>query len=204
VLLPKKWTASGRWYRRGARWSPSNQRVTSCMGRRMCATAANLIEHVLPQVALRQWVLTFPCLRRRTARFRPPRRCRRQSSCNSRRSRSPLTPFPSSQGSLCPTRVSRPRSRPIASRRATRSSRCLPDRERLSSAIETHGFPLRGSAPAGPGHAHVLLPAPKLGQHLIDSFLLRCVPLRADDPADVLVALVGRPRAVGVEQSSFS
>ena len=32
----------------------------SCMGRRMCSTAANLIEHVLPEVALRQWVLTFP------------------------------------------------------------------------------------------------------------------------------------------------
>ncbi|HMI83253.1 MAG TPA: transposase [Polyangiaceae bacterium] len=32
----------------------------SCMGRRMCATAANLIEQVLPEVALRQWVLTFP------------------------------------------------------------------------------------------------------------------------------------------------
>jgi Transposase zinc-binding domain len=32
----------------------------ACMGRRMCATAANLIEHVLPEVALRQWVLTFP------------------------------------------------------------------------------------------------------------------------------------------------
>ena len=26
----------------------------------MCATAANLIEHVLPEVALRQWGLTFP------------------------------------------------------------------------------------------------------------------------------------------------
>jgi len=26
----------------------------------MCATAANLIEHVLPQTALRQWVVTFP------------------------------------------------------------------------------------------------------------------------------------------------
>ena len=26
----------------------------------MCATAANLIEHVLPEVGLRQWVLTFP------------------------------------------------------------------------------------------------------------------------------------------------
>jgi hypothetical protein len=33
----------------------------SCLGRRMCATAANLVEHVLPQgVPLRQWVLTFP------------------------------------------------------------------------------------------------------------------------------------------------
>ncbi len=31
----------------------------SCLGRRMCATAANLIEDVLPEVALRQWVLTF-------------------------------------------------------------------------------------------------------------------------------------------------
>ncbi len=26
----------------------------------MCSTAADLIEHVLPEVALRQWVLTFP------------------------------------------------------------------------------------------------------------------------------------------------
>lgn len=32
----------------------------SCLGRRMCATAANLVEHVLPEVPLRQWVLTFP------------------------------------------------------------------------------------------------------------------------------------------------
>ena len=33
----------------------------SCIGRRMCATAANMIEHVLPrEAALRQWVLTFP------------------------------------------------------------------------------------------------------------------------------------------------
>jgi hypothetical protein len=33
----------------------------SCTGRRMNATAANLIERVLPpQSALRQWVLTFP------------------------------------------------------------------------------------------------------------------------------------------------
>ena len=26
----------------------------------MCATAANLVEHVLPPAPLRQWVLTFP------------------------------------------------------------------------------------------------------------------------------------------------
>jgi hypothetical protein len=33
----------------------------SCMGRQMSATAANLIERVLPpQSGLRQWVLTFP------------------------------------------------------------------------------------------------------------------------------------------------
>jgi hypothetical protein len=32
----------------------------SCLGRRMCGTAANLIENVLPQTALRQWVVTFP------------------------------------------------------------------------------------------------------------------------------------------------
>jgi hypothetical protein len=32
----------------------------SCLGRRMCVTAAHLKEHVLPEVDLRQWVLTFP------------------------------------------------------------------------------------------------------------------------------------------------
>jgi Transposase zinc-binding domain len=32
----------------------------SCLGRRMCAAAANLIEDVLPEVAHRPWVLTFP------------------------------------------------------------------------------------------------------------------------------------------------
>jgi len=32
----------------------------SCCGRRMCATSANLIDYVLPEVGLRQWVLTFP------------------------------------------------------------------------------------------------------------------------------------------------
>jgi hypothetical protein len=32
----------------------------SCMGRRMCSTAANLMDHVLPETGLRQWVLTFP------------------------------------------------------------------------------------------------------------------------------------------------
>jgi Putative transposase/Transposase zinc-binding domain len=38
----------------------------SCMGRRMNATAANLVERVLPsQAGLRQWVLTFPFAWRR-------------------------------------------------------------------------------------------------------------------------------------------
>jgi len=33
----------------------------SCLGRRMCSTAANLMEYVLPRESgLRQWVLTFP------------------------------------------------------------------------------------------------------------------------------------------------
>jgi hypothetical protein len=38
----------------------------SCRGRRMCATAANLVERVLPlETDLRQWVLTFPFAWRR-------------------------------------------------------------------------------------------------------------------------------------------
>ncbi len=32
----------------------------SCLGRRMNATSANLMERVLPETGLRQWVLTFP------------------------------------------------------------------------------------------------------------------------------------------------
>ncbi len=32
----------------------------SCAGRRMCATSLNLLDHVLPAVGLRQFVLTFP------------------------------------------------------------------------------------------------------------------------------------------------
>lgn len=32
----------------------------SCLGRKMAQTAAHLVEDVLPRVALRQWVLTFP------------------------------------------------------------------------------------------------------------------------------------------------
>ncbi|WP_408022426.1 transposase zinc-binding domain-containing protein [Sorangium sp. Soce836] len=45
----------------------------SCLGRRMCATAANLIEDVLPEVAHRPWVLTFPFpWRRRLAGERAP------------------------------------------------------------------------------------------------------------------------------------
>jgi hypothetical protein len=36
-----------------------------CWAGRMCATAANLIERTLPEVGLRQWVLTFPFAWRR-------------------------------------------------------------------------------------------------------------------------------------------
>ena len=32
----------------------------SCGGRRMADTAAHLVEHVLPEVPVRQWVLTLP------------------------------------------------------------------------------------------------------------------------------------------------
>jgi len=32
----------------------------SCLGRKMCATAAHLMDDVLPAVPLRQWVLTVP------------------------------------------------------------------------------------------------------------------------------------------------
>jgi len=40
----------------------------SCLGRRMCQTAMNLTEHVLPAVPLRQWVFTVPhALRARLA-----------------------------------------------------------------------------------------------------------------------------------------
>ncbi|WP_408022418.1 transposase zinc-binding domain-containing protein [Sorangium sp. Soce836] len=43
----------------------------SCLGRRMCATAANLIEDVLPEVAHRPWVLTLPWRRRSWSSTRP-------------------------------------------------------------------------------------------------------------------------------------
>lgn len=40
----------------------------SCLGRRMCQTTANLLDHVLPKAPLRQWVVTLPFeLRRRVA-----------------------------------------------------------------------------------------------------------------------------------------
>ncbi|NIV49573.1 MAG: hypothetical protein GWN46_23635, partial [Gammaproteobacteria bacterium] len=32
----------------------------SCNARRMAETAAHLVDHVFPQVAVRQWVLSFP------------------------------------------------------------------------------------------------------------------------------------------------
>lgn len=44
----------------------------SCLGRRMSATAAHLIEDVLPPVALRQWVLTVPFAWRRRLGYDGP------------------------------------------------------------------------------------------------------------------------------------
>ena len=44
----------------------------SCLGRKMSATAAHLIEDVLPPVDLRQWVLTVPNAREKAARLRRP------------------------------------------------------------------------------------------------------------------------------------
>ena len=45
------------WSCKGRGFSPS---CSPHDARRMCATAANLTEQVLPEVALRQWVLTVP------------------------------------------------------------------------------------------------------------------------------------------------
>jgi hypothetical protein len=44
----------------------------SCLGRRMCATAADLVERVLPAVPLRQWVLTFPFAWRKRLAYDAP------------------------------------------------------------------------------------------------------------------------------------
>jgi hypothetical protein len=47
--------------RRSKRSAGSNQRgCLPCGGRRMAATAAHLVERVLPEVPVRQWVLTLP------------------------------------------------------------------------------------------------------------------------------------------------
>ena len=43
----------------------------SCSARRMCGTAANLVAHVLPDVPVRQWVLTVPSEVRRVLALRP-------------------------------------------------------------------------------------------------------------------------------------
>ena len=43
----------------------------SCAARRMCGTAAHLADHVLPNVAVRQWVLTAPFEVRRVMALRP-------------------------------------------------------------------------------------------------------------------------------------
>jgi hypothetical protein len=43
----------------------------SCCARRMCGTAAHLVDHVLPNVPVRQWVLTAPHEVRRVLALRP-------------------------------------------------------------------------------------------------------------------------------------
>jgi Putative transposase/Transposase zinc-binding domain len=43
----------------------------SCSARRMCGTAANLVDHVLPHVPVRQWVLTVPHEVRHILALRP-------------------------------------------------------------------------------------------------------------------------------------
>lgn len=43
----------------------------SCSARRMCGTAAHLVDHVLPDVPVRQWVLTAPHEIRRVLALRP-------------------------------------------------------------------------------------------------------------------------------------
>jgi hypothetical protein len=44
----------------------------SCLGRRMSATAANLVDYVVPRVPLRQWVLTVPFSWRKRLGFNGP------------------------------------------------------------------------------------------------------------------------------------
>src|SRR5262249_28108137 len=43
----------------------------SCAARRMCGTAAHLVDHVIPDVPVRQWVLTTPGKVRRLLALRP-------------------------------------------------------------------------------------------------------------------------------------
>ena len=43
----------------------------SCSARRMCGCAAHLVDHVVPDVPVRQWVLTAPHEVRRTLALRP-------------------------------------------------------------------------------------------------------------------------------------
>jgi hypothetical protein len=50
--------------------------IPSCGARRMVETAAHLIDHVIPQVPIRQWVFIFPCPLRMLFAARPVRgRC---------------------------------------------------------------------------------------------------------------------------------
>ncbi|XYI04161.1 transposase zinc-binding domain-containing protein [Sorangium sp. So ce1128] len=81
----------------------------SCSARRMCDSAAHLVEHVLPDVPVRQWVLTAPPevrrghrrnLRRASRRSRVRRCGSRERGARRRAARAPL-------GGECPGRAER-------------------------------------------------------------------------------------------------
>jgi hypothetical protein len=72
----------------------------SCGGRRMADTAAHLVDRVLPEVPVRQWVLSLPfALRYRLAFDAPLEKVRHLTErCASTRSRHPTTPTWSAGG----------------------------------------------------------------------------------------------------------
>src|SRR4029453_2095978 len=57
-----------------------------------------------------------------------------------------------------------------------------------------------GDAGRGPAHVHVVGAAAKLVEHLGEAFVAGLFALGSRDPADVVVALVGRALAIGRHQ----